>query len=104
VRYGGGVDSGATKPMRGFLSDEEIKRARALGRAIRLAYALSAGNMALLAQVPLSLERKSLVITLPKGGDNLLGEMTKQRLVSLARSLDRKAEVAGALRLTLNED
>lgn len=104
VRYGGSVDSGATKPMRGFLSDDEVKRARTLGRVIRLAYALSAGNMALLAQVPLSLERKSLVITLPKDGDNLLGEMTKQRLVSLARSLDRKAEVAGALRLTLNDD
>lgn len=104
VRYGGGVDSGATKSMRGFLSDEEIKRARSLGRAIRLSYALSAGNMALLAQVPLSLERKSVVMTLPKGGDNLLGETTKQRLVSLARSLDRRAEVAGALRLTLNGD
>jgi exopolyphosphatase/guanosine-5'-triphosphate,3'-diphosphate pyrophosphatase len=104
VRYGGGVDSGATKSMRGFLSDEEVKKARTLGRAIRLAYALSAGNMDLLAQVPLSLERRSLVLTLPKGGDNLLGETTKQRLIGVARSLDRKAEIAGALRLTLNGD
>jgi exopolyphosphatase / guanosine-5'-triphosphate,3'-diphosphate pyrophosphatase len=104
VRYGGGVDSGATKPMRGFLSDEEVKKARTLGRAVRLAYAMSAGNMELLSQAPLALERKSLVLTLPKGGDTLLGETTKQRLVGVARSLDRKAEVAGALRLTLNGD
>ena len=49
------------------------------------------------------MDRKSLVLTLPKGGDNLLGETTKQRLVGVARALDRKAEVAGALRLTLSE-
>ncbi len=103
VRYGGGVDSGATKAMRGFLSDEEVKKARALGRALRLAYSLSAGNMELLAQASLSLDRKSLVLTLPKGGDNLLGETTKQRLVGVARALDRRAEVAGALKLTLSE-
>ena len=89
--------------MRSFLSDEDVRRARTLGRALRLAYSMSAGNMDLLTQVPLTLERKSLVLTLPKGGDNLLGETTKQRLVSLARSLDRRAEVAGGLKLVLSE-
>jgi exopolyphosphatase / guanosine-5'-triphosphate,3'-diphosphate pyrophosphatase len=104
VRYGGGVDSGGTKAMRGFLSDDDVRKARALGRALRLAYSFTAGNLGLLAQAPLSLERKSLVLTLPKGGDNLLGETTRQRLVSLARALDRKAEVDGALHLDLGED
>jgi exopolyphosphatase/guanosine-5'-triphosphate,3'-diphosphate pyrophosphatase len=101
VRYGGGVDSALTRPVRGLLSDEDVRKARALGRVLRLAYALSAGNMNILARVPLSLTAKSAVLTLPKGGESLLGETGKQRLVSVARALDRKAEIAGAVRLVL---
>jgi exopolyphosphatase/guanosine-5'-triphosphate,3'-diphosphate pyrophosphatase len=103
VRYGGGVESGTAKAMRAFLSDEDVRRARVLGRVIRLAYALSAGNMQILAQTPLALDRKSVVLTIPKGGENLVGETTKQRLVSLARSLDRRAEIGGASRVLLSE-
>ncbi|MGE5538908.1 MAG: Ppx/GppA family phosphatase [Gemmatimonas sp.] len=103
VRYGGGVESGSAKAMRAFLSDDDVRRARILGRALRLAYALSAGNMDILAQTPLALDKKSLVLTIPKGSENLVGETTKQRLVSLARSLDRKAEIGGGSRIVLSE-
>jgi exopolyphosphatase/guanosine-5'-triphosphate,3'-diphosphate pyrophosphatase len=101
VRYGGGVDAAITRPVRGLLSDEDVRKARVLGRVLRLAYALSAGNMNILARAPLSMTAKSVVLTLPKGGESLLAETGKQRLVSLARALDRKAEIAGAVRLVL---
>ena len=72
-----------------LLSPERLRRARALGAAMRLGCDLSARAPELLAGCSLRLERRRVVLQVsPACADLLLGEQTRKRLQTLADLLD----------------
>jgi exopolyphosphatase/guanosine-5'-triphosphate,3'-diphosphate pyrophosphatase len=79
------------------LSPERLERAHALGAAMRLGCDLSGRSPPLLARAALSIDRKSLVLTVERDyADLLLGENTKKRLAALATALDLEPAVRTA--------
>ncbi len=71
-----------------LLTDEQLRRARALGAALRLGCDLSGRSPALLARSRLTLEGEDLVLSADKAGaDLLLGEQTARRAATLASVL-----------------
>ena len=68
-----------------LLSPERVRRARALGAAIRLGCDLSGRSASLLFQSRLALDGRGLLLTVEKDAQDLtLGEQTKKRLGHLA--------------------
>jgi exopolyphosphatase/guanosine-5'-triphosphate,3'-diphosphate pyrophosphatase len=77
-----------------LLTPERIRRARALGAAMRLAADLGARRPELLARSRLTLSRDAAMLTVdPGSADLLLGEQTLKRLETLARTLDLEPKV-----------
>ncbi|HTZ36321.1 MAG TPA: Ppx/GppA family phosphatase, partial [Stellaceae bacterium] len=87
ARYGGPPDDPIKAPTRTLLDDGEATEARNLGLALRLAYTLCGGALALLDEVRLSREQHSLLLELPAGGSVFQGEAVERRLGALARAL-----------------
>ncbi len=70
-----------------LLEPEPAARAECLGHALRLAYTLSAGTPALLADTALRVEPGRLVLSLAAGGGAFQGEGVARRLERLALAL-----------------
>ena len=71
-----------------------MRRARALGAAIRLGCDLSGRSSVLLAQSRLGLKDERLILSAADGGsDMLLGEQTARRATQLAGLLGVKLEI-----------
>ncbi len=86
IRQGSGVDR--------VLSPERLRRARALGAALRLGCDLSGRTPALLARCTLSLDQGLLVLSVKRSAaDLLLGEQTRKRLAALAELLDLQSKI-----------
>jgi exopolyphosphatase/guanosine-5'-triphosphate,3'-diphosphate pyrophosphatase len=81
-----------------ILSPERLRRARALGAAIRLGCDLSGRAPALLAGSTLTLDRESVVTLTVKrtAADLLLGEQTRKRLQALAAVLELEGKIRTA--------
>lgn len=93
VRYGASLDE---EFMRGALSlMDESQRAQSLclGKALRLAYALSAGAPEMLTHTQLLMREHQIVLQLPKARQALLGETVVKRLNSLAQAMEVQAEL-----------
>jgi len=73
-----------------LLTDEELRRARIWGLAIRLAQRLSAGLADPLARSSLAIEGERLVLWLPEEDAALFGEPVERRLKALAMALGKK--------------
>ena len=100
ARYGhDGGESGDR--IANLLPTEELDRAQLLGKILRFAFTLSAGSRRILKSTSLSLDRGYLNLKLPRGGKALLGEMVLRRLESVAKQLNRKARLTGAVRIVL---
>ncbi|MHB8283230.1 MAG: Ppx/GppA phosphatase family protein [Caulobacteraceae bacterium] len=79
------------------LSPARLKRARALGAAMRLACDLSGRTPALLAGCSLALEKGVVVLTVKRAAaDLVLGEQTRKRLQALANTLDLECKIKTA--------
>jgi exopolyphosphatase/guanosine-5'-triphosphate,3'-diphosphate pyrophosphatase len=79
------------------LSPERMKRARALGAAMRLACDLSGRTPALLAGCTLALDKGAVVLTVKRAAaDLVLGEQTRKRLQALATALDLECKIRTA--------
>jgi exopolyphosphatase/guanosine-5'-triphosphate,3'-diphosphate pyrophosphatase len=79
------------------LSPERLKRARALGAAMRLGCDLSGRSPPLLAKAALALDKGTLVLTARRDhADLLLGEHTTKRLAALAQILELEPKVRTA--------
>jgi len=79
------------------LPPEHLKRARALGAALRLGCDLSGRSPPLLAKSALALDKKTLTLTAQRDyADLLLGEHTSKRFNALAAALDVEAKVKTA--------
>jgi exopolyphosphatase/guanosine-5'-triphosphate,3'-diphosphate pyrophosphatase len=80
-----------------ILSPERLRRARALGAAIRLGCDLSGRAPALLAATTLALDGELVTLTVKRSAaDLLLGEQTRKRLQALANVLELEGKVRTA--------
>jgi exopolyphosphatase/guanosine-5'-triphosphate,3'-diphosphate pyrophosphatase len=71
----------------------EMRRAELLGAALRLAYTLSGGTLALLDAAALSVADGTLHLTLREHSGLFAGEGAQRRLELLAGMLNLKAEI-----------
>ena len=86
LRYEPEVDAGFLATARNLLDPAAIGRAQVLGAALRLAYILSAGTPALLAETSLLVERGRLVLRLA-GAGVFSGEAVVRRVDRLAAAM-----------------
>ena len=78
----------ASRSLERLLSPERLRRARALGAAMRLGCDLSGRSAELLFRTRLTLDDQGLLLSVEKDAQDLtLGEQTKKRLASLAGAL-----------------
>lgn len=83
------------KGLERLLSPERLRRARALGAALRLGSDLSGRSTTLLFQTRLALEDRCLLLSVEADAEDLtLGEQTKKRLASLASVLQLEHRIA----------
>jgi len=88
TRYGGPPEEPRVAAVaRRLLSAEGAARALRLGRALRLAFALSGGAPAVLRRVTLEADRQTLRLLVPKTQSSLIGEAVERRLEHLAASI-----------------
>ena len=64
-----------------------------LGRALRLAFALSGGAPAVLRRVRIEINRQTLRLVVPRSQATLIGEAVDRRLEQLATSIGLKGEI-----------
>jgi exopolyphosphatase/guanosine-5'-triphosphate,3'-diphosphate pyrophosphatase len=89
AQLGGGIER--------ILSPERLRRARALGAAIRLGCDLSGRVPALLAASTLALDGALVTLTVKRASaDLLLGEQTRKRLQALATVLELEGKIRTA--------
>ncbi|WP_026987152.1 Ppx/GppA family phosphatase [Fodinicurvata fenggangensis] len=86
-RYGGNKNAGILNYTRQLLSEERVRMADALGRALRLAYTLSGGDPQMLEVTTLNREEDCLVLQIPADAAVPPGQMIEKRLSSLASAL-----------------
>jgi exopolyphosphatase / guanosine-5'-triphosphate,3'-diphosphate pyrophosphatase len=80
-----------------LLSPERLRRARALGAALRLGSDLSGRSAPLLLQTRLALEERTLVLSVAQEAEDLtLGEQTRKRLAGLAAALQVEQRIERA--------
>jgi exopolyphosphatase/guanosine-5'-triphosphate,3'-diphosphate pyrophosphatase len=93
VRYGGSAGSKEANICRRLLRDDEAQAAKALGKALRLAFKLCAGRGSVLATTPLSQDSKNLVLEL--GPDAMIAspEKVARYAASLGRAMACKVTV-----------
>ncbi len=87
IRYEADPASAFLQPWQSLLPPELLARAEQLGHALRLAYTLSGGTPALLANAKLQCAPPHLTLSLTVGGGVFAGEAVQRRLDRLAASL-----------------
>ncbi|MBI4184287.1 MAG: Ppx/GppA family phosphatase [Proteobacteria bacterium] len=93
VRYGGDPADPTARPSRALLEDGAFRRAVAIGRALRLAYKLSAGSLALLGRTRLVLDATRVTLLRPAGDPVFEHHSIAPRLALLAEALGREPAV-----------
>jgi exopolyphosphatase/guanosine-5'-triphosphate,3'-diphosphate pyrophosphatase len=88
-----GGDGGFSPEVAALLTDEEVERLVAWGRALRLAQRLSGGTEALLRKTSIAILDGKIMLLIPEKYHQLYSEAVERRLVQLARALKREAEV-----------
>ncbi len=84
ARYSGGL---AGKPMElanMLCTQEDIEKALRIGLALRLAHTLTGGVAAMLNRMPVRLDKRHLVLTLPGSMRAFAGAVVDRRLKALA--------------------
>jgi exopolyphosphatase/guanosine-5'-triphosphate,3'-diphosphate pyrophosphatase len=76
------------------LGEDELGRARAVGRAIRLGYTIATGREDALVKTSLGAGEKRLTLTVPRLDGTYTGESVTKRLEELAKSLDLASRIA----------
>ena len=76
------------------VGEEDLGRARAVGRAIRLGYTIATGREDALSKTNLAAGEKRLTLTVPRLDGTFAGESVTKRLDELARALDLTPRIA----------
>jgi exopolyphosphatase/guanosine-5'-triphosphate,3'-diphosphate pyrophosphatase len=87
ARYGGDSDDPVKAPTRVLIDDAAAAEARALGLALRLAYTLCGGALALLERVRLQRDRNGIGLEILSDDGLFGGETVQRRLEALGRAL-----------------
>jgi exopolyphosphatase/guanosine-5'-triphosphate,3'-diphosphate pyrophosphatase len=87
VRYGGKAKDAAAETPLQLMSSRQADRAKALGKALRLAITVSAGTRSLLARSALEWHGETLNVRLPSDQGAAPGEVVDKRLKSLVKAL-----------------
>ena len=95
-RYKNSHNSTKTNSIFNLLSQEDIKSAEILGKAMRFGAMFSLGDLSQAGRLDLSIKKKTLTLTLFTYGEHLFGEVAKARFISLAASLECQDEVVFA--------
>jgi exopolyphosphatase/guanosine-5'-triphosphate,3'-diphosphate pyrophosphatase len=93
VRYGGSVADPRAEICQRLLTDEQATTATAVGKALRLAWALTGSQGHLLSRSSMSLEGKRLTLRILDPPSVPAMERVERYAVSLGRVLDRDTEV-----------
>ncbi|WP_145134978.1 Ppx/GppA family phosphatase [Roseomonas gilardii] len=93
LRYEAAPPAATLAPARVLLGAAEMRRAELLGAALRLAYTLSGGTLALLNAAALSVADGTLHLTLRQHSGLFAGEGAQRRLDLLAGMLNLKAGI-----------
>ena len=88
-----GGDGGFSADVAKLLKEAEVERVVAWGRALRLAQRLSGGTEALLRKTSIAILDGKIVLLIPQKYRQLYSEAVERRMVQLARSLKREAEM-----------
>jgi exopolyphosphatase/guanosine-5'-triphosphate,3'-diphosphate pyrophosphatase len=92
-RYGGAADAPVVGPTRPLLDERSSSEARTLGLALRFAYTLCGGKLALLSEVSLDRDGGDVVLAVPPAGSLFIGETVQRRLDAVARSLGASGSI-----------
>lgn len=93
ARYAGAMAPKVEKAAREVGMDNgAMRRAKALGQALRLGYTISAGRADLLARTRFRFVEDRLVFELPDIGGAFIGDVVQRRLADLASTLGLKPE------------
>jgi exopolyphosphatase/guanosine-5'-triphosphate,3'-diphosphate pyrophosphatase len=92
-RYQGINSKYAPKAFVDLVSEDEIERARILAGAMRLAYVLTGAMTGVLPKIKLTVERKKLILRMPRKFASLHGESVDKRLAQLAGAMGLEEEV-----------
>ena len=98
LRYEVDADAAFLAPARHLLDAATIARAETLGKALRLAYTLSAGTPDLLGGTHLRIQGGRLILGLEEGHGVFAGESVTRRLTRLAQAIGLEADTETALR------
>jgi len=79
--------------LKAIVPKKLYRRARIIGAAIRAAHMLSIGRPGIIDETPLSYERSTLVLTLPRAYAALDGERLRRRFAALAELLEREPDI-----------
>ncbi|MEK9670936.1 MAG: hypothetical protein VW268_00345 [Rhodospirillaceae bacterium] len=88
IRYNGDPDEDFAAAPIGLLNDDDLRHAKAVGYALRLAHTVSGSAPELIGKTALAPSGKILTLKLPvKGPDVFFGDAVERRLKTLAKSL-----------------
>jgi exopolyphosphatase / guanosine-5'-triphosphate,3'-diphosphate pyrophosphatase len=91
TRYGGDADDPIREPTLSLLDPGAAGEVRALGSALRLAYALTGGRIELLSETWLGRQRGRLILEVPSEDPLFGGETVQRRLEGVARAIGASA-------------
>ncbi|ACI98946.1 Ppx/GppA family phosphatase [Rhodospirillum centenum] len=94
VRYAGTLEAREVETARTMTGPGIQARALILGLALRLAHTLTGGAATLLQRTALRLGEETLTLVLPEDAAMLTGEAVQRRVDALAKSLNRRGEIA----------
>lgn len=95
-RYKNSREGTSFAPLINMLSDQEIQNAEVLGKAMRFGAMIAVDAPDELAELRYFPKKKELILTLKPEAEDLFGEVTESRFMSLANALNAKAHVRHA--------
>lgn len=92
--YGGSMNGGVlVQDAQSILSEEDVNLGRKVGLALRLSQRFSGGTSPALDKAALELTDEAIVLQVKKRWRNIVGEVPRRRLETLAKAFGRRAEV-----------
>jgi exopolyphosphatase / guanosine-5'-triphosphate,3'-diphosphate pyrophosphatase len=93
VRYGGGISDPAVEISQRLLSEEQVAAAMAIGKALRLAWALTGSQGHLLSRNTMELDDKRLILRILDPASIPAMDRVERYATSLGRVLNRDTEI-----------
>ncbi len=93
ARYGAAIDEPFSQALLSLVGDEDMELAARVGAAIRLAYSISGGTVALLDQARLTREQGQIHLHLPRESRDLFGEAVQRRLDAVGKAFRQETAI-----------